>query len=88
MIELIGLGGLTLRNTYFRNWGRAEKKPWFCKNFQTNACPHQRDHEVNGRLNMHICAFCLTMGKQLNHSEKNCNSKTSHPKNDQAAAHR
>ena len=63
-----------------QNWGRAEKKPWFCNNFQTNSCPYQKDHDVNGRVNRHICAFCLTLGKQLNHSEKNCNSKTSHPK--------
>ena len=71
-----------------QNWGRADKKPWFCKNFQTNSCPYHKDHEVNGRVNRHICAFCLTLGKQLNHSEKNCNSKTNHPKNEQPAAHR
>ena len=68
-----------------QNWGRADKKPWFCKNFQTNSCP--KDHEVNGRVNKHISAFCLTLGKQLNHSEKNCNSKSNHPKNEQTAAH-
>ena len=55
-----------------QNWGRAEKKPWFCKSFQSNSCSHQKDHEVNGRLNRHICAFCLTLGKQPSHSEKNC----------------
>ena len=71
-----------------QNWGRADKKPWFCKNFQTNSCPYHKDHEVNGRVNRHICAFCLTLGKQLNHSAKNCNSKTNHPKNEQPAAHR
>ena len=71
-----------------QNWGRADKKPWFCKNFQTNSCLYQKDHEVNGKVNRHICAFCLTLGKQLNHSEKNCNSKSNHPKNEQAAAHR
>ena len=29
----------------------------FCKNFQSNT--YQKDHEVNGRLNKHICAFCF-----------------------------
>ena len=71
-----------------QNWVRADKKPWFCKNYQTNSCHYQKDHEVNGRLNRHICAFCLTLGKQLGHSEKNCNNKTNNPKNDQPAAHR
>ena len=52
--------------------GKNEKKPWFCKHFQNNTCTHQKHREVNGMLNKHICAFCLTLGKQLNHSEKNC----------------
>ena len=43
---------------------------------------------MNGKVNRHICAFCLTLGKQLNHSEKNCNTKSNNPKNEQAAAHR
>ena len=68
-------------------WSKNEKKPWFCKNFQSNSCTHQRDHEVNGRLNKHICAFCLTLGKQLNHSEKNCLTKQS-SKNEQTAVNR
>ena len=71
-----------------QNWARADKKPWFCKSFQSNACSHQKDHEVNGRMNRHICAFCLTLGKQLNHSEKNCLTKNNQSKNEQAAAHR
>ena len=61
-------------------WSKNERKPWFCKNFQSNSCTHQKDHEVNGRLNKHICAFCLTLGKQLNHSEKNCLTKQSSSK--------
>ena len=71
-----------------QNWARAEKKPWFCKSFQSNSCSHQKDHEVNGRLNRHICDFCLTLGKQLSHSERNCLTKNNQSKNEQAAAHR
>ena len=63
-----------------QNWLRADEKQWFYKNFQTNSCPHQKDHEVNGRLNRHICAFCLTLGEHLSLSEKNCNNKTSQKK--------
>ena len=37
------------------SWAKTERKPWFCKNFQSNTCTHQKDHEVNGRLNKHIC---------------------------------
>ena len=69
------------------NWGKNDtRKPWFCKNFQTNNCSFQKDHETNGRLHKHICAFCLANGKQLNHSEKNCTSKN-HTKNEKTAAH-
>ena len=67
------------------NWRKNEsRKPWFCKNFQTNTCTHQRDHESNGKWHRHICMFCLSLGKQLPHAEKNCQNKT-HSKNDQAA---
>ena len=46
-----------------QNWGRAEKKPWFCKNFQTNSCPYQKDHDVNGRVNRHKRAnSCSLLG--------------------------
>ena len=69
------------------SWAKSERKPWFCKSFQSNTCSHQKDHEVNGRLNKHICAFCLTLGKQLTHSEKNCLTKQS-SKNEQPAANR
>ena len=69
------------------NWGRSDKKPWFCKSYQTNSCAHKKDHEVNGRLNRHICAFCLTLGRQSNHSEKNCLTKNSQTKNETPAAH-
>ena len=46
-------------------WSKNERKPWFCKQFQSNTCTQQKDHEVNGRLNRHICAFCLTLRKQF-----------------------
>ena len=65
------------------NWARGEKKPWFCKNYQTNVCVHKKDHDVNGRLHRHICAFCLANGKQLNHSEKNCLAKITRQKTTQ-----
>ena len=70
-----------------QNWGKNEtKKPWFCKNFQTNNCTFPRDHETNGKLHRHICAFCLTNGKHLNHSEKNCTNKNQ-TKNEHTAVH-
>ena len=49
-----------------QSWGRADgRKPWFCKNFQTNSCSFSRDHKSNGHLHK-----CLTQGKQLGHSVK------------------
>ena len=63
-------------STSKQSWGRADgRKPWFCKNFQTNSCSFSRDHGSNGHLQKHICTFCLTQGKQLGHSEKNCQNK-------------
>ena len=71
-----------------QNWGRSEtRKPWFCKNFQSNTCAFGKDHESNGRLHRHICAFCLSQGKQLAHSEKKCQNKNNQTKNDTPAAH-
>ena len=68
-----------------QTWGRADtRKPWFCKNFQTNSCSFNKDHDTNGHLHRHICAFCITQGKQLGHSEKNCQNKA---KNDTPVAH-
>ena len=63
-----------------QNWGRADKKHWICKSFQSNSYFHQKYHEVNGHLNRHVCAFCLTLGKQLGHSEKNCMTKNYYSK--------
>ena len=30
----------------------------------------QKDHDSNCMLHRHICAYCLSMGKQLGHAEK------------------
>ena len=58
--------------TTLRFFGRSNdsgnKRPWFCKFFQSGTCSHSKDHETNGRLHRHICAHCLENGKQLNHS--------------------
>ena len=73
-----------------QNWGRNSdfhKKPWFCKAFQPNSCTFYRDHEVNGKLHRHICAHCLSVGKIMNHSQKECGlQKKVTPKNEVAAA--
>ena len=42
------------------NWqklGEQTRKPWFCKSFQTGMCASLKDHETNGKLHRHICAF-------------------------------
>ena len=62
------------------NWQKSgtkafEKRPWFCKQFQNGTCQFTKDHETGGRFHKHICAFCLLQGKQLGHSEKDCNVK-------------
>ena len=58
------------------------RKPWFCKSYQSGNCTHSRDHESNGKMHKHICAYCLSMGKQLGHPEKECNQKKSVTKNE------
>ena len=68
-----------------QNWQRsseANRKPWFCKNYQSGNCTHNKDHESNGRVQRHICAFCLSLGKQLGHLEKECSSKKNVTKNE------
>ena len=62
------------------NWVKTSdvaKKPWFCKSFQSGTCTHSKDHEMNGKLHKHICAFCLGIGKQIGHPEKDCLQKKS-----------
>ena len=51
------------------NFGKQDnnKKPWFCKNYQSNTCIFTKDHETNGKLHRHICAYYLNLGKQLTH---------------------
>ena len=73
-----------------QNWGsrQPEKRPWFCKNYQTGSCVFSKDHEVNGKLHRHICAHCLSQGKHLNHPERECHfSKKLGSKNELGAAH-
>ena len=62
--------------------------PWFCKAFQTGLCQSNKDHEVNGRLHKHICAFCLSQNRFLPHPEKDCHfaKKNSATKNEGGAA--
>ena len=50
--------------------GDNNRKPWFCKNYQQGLCSHSKEHEMNGRTHKHICAFCLSNGRQLAHAEK------------------
>ena len=64
-----------------------EKKPWFCKFYQNGSCNFEKDHEFAGRMHRHICAYCLSQGKQLNHPEKECTLKKVGSKNGQMAAH-
>ena len=61
-----------------QNWVKSSetnRKPWFCKNFQFGICVFQKDHDSYGRLHRHICAYCLSMGKQLGHVGKDCTNK-------------
>ena len=72
------------------NWVKTSdvaKKPWFCKSFRSGTCTHNKDLETNGKLHKHICAFCLGIGKQLGHPEKDCLQKKSLAKNEQVTAH-
>ena len=71
---------------YSKTWlksGEVGRKPWFCKAFQSNSCQNSKDHEVNGKVHRHICAFCLQQGRVLPHSEQNCTvAKKQHSKNE------
>ena len=68
---------VTTSRFFGRSNDSGNKRPWFCKFFQSGTCSHSTDHETNGRLHRHICAHCLENGKQLNHSEKDCRAKKS-----------
>ena len=72
-----------------QTWGKSNldhKKPWFCKQYQTNSCTFGKDHESFGKTQKHVCAFCLSVGKILNHPECDCRLKKANAKNSQAAA--
>ena len=63
------------RNDNTKHWGKnsdTTKRPWFCKPFQTGNCTYDKDHDVNGRQNRHICAHCASQGRILTHPEKDC----------------
>ena len=64
------------------------KKLWYCKAFQSGSCHFTKDHGVSGKLHKHICAHCLSQGRFMGHSEKECNSwkKSFHSKNEKSAA--
>ena len=68
---------VTTSRFFCRSNDCGNKRPWFCKFFQSGTCSHSKDHETNGRLHRHICAHCLENGRQLNHSEKDCRAKKS-----------
>ena len=74
-----------------QNWARnqdPQRKPWFCKAYQTASCTHTTDHEANGKTQRHICAYCLTQGRHRTHPEKDCYfaKKQKFPKNEHQAA--
>ena len=61
---------------YRQTWGKNEnsKRPWYCKLYQNGSCSHNRDHESGGKVYKHICAHCLSQGRQAAHPEKDCKS--------------
>ena len=72
-----------------QNWGQkiGDKKPWFCKQYQSGSCTFEKDHETGGKLHRHICATCLAQGRQLSHPERDCHFAKKGSKNVQMAAH-
>ena len=61
-----------------QNWVRAGecvRKSYFCKKIQSGICVYKKDHDSNGRLHRHFGAYCLSVGKQLGHAEKDCTNK-------------
>ena len=72
-----------------QNWvknGETQKKPWYCKLLQSGQCQHAKDHEFGGKMQKHICSFCLTQGRILAHPEKDCHFHKKFTKNEQGAA--
>ena len=46
---------VTTKQSWSKSFGVGGRS-WFCKAFQTGLCQYNKDHEVNGLLNKHICA--------------------------------
>ena len=57
-----------------QTWAKSEQghRPWFYKAYQSGTCSFTKDHEVQGKLHKHICAHCLSHGRHMIHSEKDC----------------
>ena len=88
-IDRIRLADAKKHQNSKQSWGKPtfdNKKPWFCKQYQTNECTFSKDHNSFGKTQKHICAFFLNIGKILSHPECECRSKKANAKNSQAAA--
>ena len=71
------------RQNWAKNWD--QRKPWFCKPFQSGTCQFGKDHEINGKIHKHICSYCLAQGRFLGHPERDFQLKKN-SKNEQTAA--
>ena len=65
------------KHTHFgkQNWAKRDfenKKPWFCKLYQLGQCRYKKDHEFGGKMQKHICSFCLTQEKIAGYPHKEC----------------
>ena len=58
--------------TFGKNGEMVNKRPKFCKLYQSGACAFAKDHDSNGKLHSHSCANCFDKSRQLNHPEKDC----------------
>ena len=54
-------------------------KPWHTRcacvktlAHQMDMCQNNADHQLNGKIHKHTCAFCLTQGRYMAHPEKDC----------------
>ena len=48
-------------NSGWSKTGDLNRKPWFCKNYQTGSCSLNKDHDTNRKLHKHICAFSVEL---------------------------
>ena len=73
-----------------QNWVKKDqdgKKPWYCKLYQVGQCHFHRDHEYAGKMQKHICSFCLSQGHISANPEKECQkAKLKNSKNVSGAA--